>query len=136
MVDQPQQVLEEDSVEVHEDGTFLPPDTISGSLRQDPEGVPLEDEAVDEEHAPLLPHHHAHGRLGEGGVDGREGVVSEAREGVGTAEKGAASAGSGADRRLHRIGARWRRKHEERAIFCTRSEATVEFYFKRRVSCS
>lgn len=75
MVDQPQQVLEEDSVEVHEDGTFLPPDTISGSLRlrQDPEGVPLEDEAVDEEHAPLLPHHHAHGRLGGGGVDGREG---------------------------------------------------------------
>lgn len=105
-------MLEQDGVNVDKDGAFPPRPLVPGRLHQDPEGVAVEDEGVDQEHPALLPHHHPHRRrrLLEGG---ERAVAEVAREGGGAAEEGAASDGPGGwiEGRMHRIG--WAERTEE-----------------------
>lgn len=109
--DQPEHVLEEDVVDVDKDGAFPPrPPPLQPvprhHLHQHPQRFLLEDEAVDQEHPPLLPHHQLHRRLlPVRGVLQGERAVAETGKGGGASEKDAAADGGGVrlaiPRRIH-----------------------------------
>jgi|UniRef100_A0A804RAL8 hypothetical protein len=104
---EPEDVLEEDGVDVHEDGAGAAPGPAllpaRRRLQEQPERVGVEHEAVHRERPPLLPDHDRHRRRRGGGVGRRvdEGAVADARRrGRRPPEEHAAAGHGGGHRRM------------------------------------